>query len=67
MVNRTKGVYRCEDDDTTGSRTSALKNSKISPILPVARSDDEGTRVNSSRGANSRKITEISPRIMYNA
>ena len=57
------GVYFC-DVETTGSSTSVLKNSRINPILPVPRSAVEGTRTENIIGANSRKITEISPRIM---
>ena len=60
------GDYFC-DVETTGSNTSVLRNSRINPILPVPRSAVEGTRTENIRGANSRKITEISPRMMYRA
>ena len=52
---------------TVGSSTRVLTYSKINPIPPVLRSSDSDESAENSRGANSRKMNEISPRMMYSA
>ena len=57
-----------EDDETAlavGSNTSALRYTRISPISPPKA--ESTAPPCSSTGANSRKMNEMSPRMMYSA